>query len=161
MSNTNLEKGLFMTPENYKSKFTFNDKDLALDIYNAYTTSGNSRIAGGKITIAIKKYKVHLMITMIRKIMNEQNLDITPRVALRLQERLFNRNVAYPTLISEFAEKGRTASNKSDVFDKIDELVDMYGNEARSEMINIEAKIKEIKAREKKRSKDLALFDLA
>lgn len=144
-----------MTPENYKAKFIFNEKDLANDIYNAYRTSSNSRIAGGKITIAIKKYKVHLMMTMIRKIMVEQNLDITPRVALRLQERLFNRNVAYPTLLTEFAEKGRTASNISDAFNKIDDLVNMYRDEAESEMINAEAKINEIKAREKGRSQDL------
>lgn len=144
-----------MTPENYKAKFHFNEKDLAHDIYNAYTTSSNARIAGGKITIAIKKYKVHLMMTMIRKIMVEQNLDITPRVALRLQVRLFNRNVAYPTLIAEFAEKGRTSSNRSDVFNKIDDLVDMYKGEAESEMMSVEAKINEIKSREKMRSQKL------
>jgi hypothetical protein len=95
------------------------------------------------------------MMTMIRKIMVEQNLDITPRVALRLQDRLFNRNVAYPTLIAEFAEKGRTSSNISDVFNKIDDLVDMYKGEAESEMMNVEVKINEIKAREKRRSQNL------
>lgn len=87
---------------------------------------------GALITAAIKNYKGYMMLHFLYGIHGKEDLDMTPTLAHKLIDGLFNRSISNRTITEIYGRgKGNHHGKKSPDFGRVDELVERYKPEAR------------------------------
>lgn len=108
-----------------------------LELETILNSNKKPPVKGALITALNKAAKREYVCDLIRYDM--EKLDVTPTAAMQLIKRVLGRGVSNKFLLEKFGDPERTASNKSEIFDK--DLSD-YEKKIKSEMKILQEQMK-------------------
>lgn len=118
------------------------DIELARDIEDIYRRYAME-------TAAAKRYKRTVVFHWLERVETDDNVDLTPTLALHLVRGWIDRGFSRKVLNQWFMETGRTAARKSADHHRRDELINKYRNlvvsamrKANTDMRRIKEKVK-------------------
>lgn len=81
---------------------------------------------GAAVTAAKKRLKTAIILRWLHKVADEYDLDITPSLAKHIIVGWIDRGVSTRVLNEQFGRPDRTASEKSQDFGRVQEMIDKY-----------------------------------
>lgn len=99
-------------------------EDYAEDFRNIKDLPSQKR--GAAVTAAKKRLRIGIVLRKLHHITDEYALDMTPSLALRIITGWLDRGISMRLLNEQFGTPDRTASDKSNDFTRVDEIVNEY-----------------------------------
>ncbi|MEX3074545.1 hypothetical protein AB3Y13_22920 [Vibrio alginolyticus] len=93
-----------------------------------YRSESHAPKRGALITAALKRMKTNYMCSELIAIAERESVDLTTTLAAKIIKRITGKSAAMGTLLAHFASPGRTAHDKSQDFNRIDDLVKAHKN---------------------------------
>lgn len=99
-----------------------------------YRSESHAPKRGALITAALKRMKTNYMCSELAAIAERETVDLTTTLAAKIIKRITGKSAAMGTLLAHFASPGRTAHDKSQDFNRIDDLVKTHKNRLNKEI---------------------------
>ena len=100
---------------------------------------------GAYLAACSKKCKQAIILGWLEKVAIQENLDITPTLAVKISKAWLGRSIARDILNKFFSVDGRTASDKSKDFEHIEPIINKYIDAVQKEIKLADVKMKVIR----------------